>query len=71
MNSRNREYLHDSIFLVMDEIESRGGGRPDHPPVVQMRIAMNLLADDLGWNHVPGRNAITQSKTQPHGVSRT
>ncbi len=50
MNRRNREYLHDSIFSVMDELESRLGGQSDHPNVVQMRIAMNLVADDLGWN---------------------
>ena len=48
MNPRMRVLLHDSIFKVMDDLESRAGGQPDHPTVVQLRVALNLVADDLG-----------------------
>ncbi len=54
MNRRIREYLHDSIFMIEDELESQNGGQPDHPMVVQMRIARNLVMDDLGWNEEAG-----------------
>lgn len=50
MNPRIREYLHDAIFAVMDELESRTGGQSDHPSVVQLCVALNLVKDDLGWN---------------------
>ena len=50
MNQRNREYLHDAIFEVMDRFESMNGGQPDHPRARQLNVAMNLVADDLGWN---------------------
>lgn len=50
MNPKIREMLHDSVFVVMDELESRNGGQPDHPTVVQLRIALNLLQDDLNWS---------------------
>lgn len=50
MNPKIREILHDSVFIVMDELESRNGGQPDHPTVVQLTISLNLLADDLGFN---------------------
>jgi hypothetical protein len=55
MNPRIRECLHDAVFVVMDDLESRNGGQPDHPSVVQMCIALNLLADDLRWNDEGGR----------------
>ena len=50
MNPRIREYLHDAIFAVMDELESRTSGQSDHPSVVQLCVALNLVKDDLGWN---------------------
>jgi len=50
MNRRRRECLHDAIFSVENNVESQAGGRPDHPRVVAMRYARNLVADDLGWN---------------------
>ena len=50
MSSAIRVLLHDSIFKVMDNLESQAGGRPDHPTVVQLRVALNLVADDLRWN---------------------
>lgn len=55
MNRRIREYLHDAIFVVMDELESRNGGQPDHPAVMRLRIALNLVKDDLGWNRGGGQ----------------
>ena len=45
----NGTYLHDSIFEVMDEIESRAGGQSEHPTVDQLREAMNMVDVDLGW----------------------
>ena len=54
MNPGIREKLHDSLFIVMDELESRNGGQPEHPTVLQLNIAMNLVADDLGWNDEGG-----------------
>ena len=53
MNPRIRLLAHDAIFQVMDHWESQGGGRPDHPVVVQLRVALNLVLDDLGWNEEP------------------
>ena len=50
MNPRMRVLLHDSIFKVMDDLESRAGGQSDHPTVVQLLKALNLVADDLRWN---------------------
>ena len=50
MNPEIREYLHDSLFIVMDELESRNGGQPEHPTVLQLNVALNLLADDLNFN---------------------
>ena len=50
MNPRIRLLARDAIFQVMDHWESQGGGRPDHPVVVQLRVALNLVADDLRWN---------------------
>ena len=46
----NGTYLHDSIFEVMDEIESRAGGQSEHPTVDQLREAMNMVDVDLGWD---------------------
>lgn len=54
MDRRKRESLHDAIFEVMDHFESMNGGQPDDPRVVELRIAQNLVADDLGWNHEGG-----------------
>ena len=48
VNAKRREAIHDAIFEVMDEWESRGGGTSS-PAIDQMRAAMNLVADDLGW----------------------
>ncbi|MCH7792778.1 MAG: hypothetical protein IID31_10940 [Planctomycetes bacterium] len=45
-----RVLLHDSIFKVMEYLESRAWEQPDHPTVVQLRVALNLVADDLRWN---------------------
>ncbi len=50
MSSAIRVLLHDSIFSVMNDLESRAEGRPDHPTVLQLRVALNLVADDLRWN---------------------
>lgn len=50
LNSKLRESLHDAVFEVMDEYESRNGGQPDNERVVQLRVVLNLLADDLKWN---------------------
>lgn len=54
MNAQIRCGLHDSIFAVEDELESRLGGQSDHPTVVQLRVARNLVADDLAWNEEAG-----------------
>lgn len=50
MNPKIREMLHDLVFIVMDELESRNGGQSEHPTILQLNIALNLLADDLGFN---------------------
>ncbi len=50
LNSKLRESLHDAVFEVMDDYESQNGGQPDDERVVQMRVVLNLLADDLRWN---------------------
>ena len=50
LNLKLRETLHDAVFEVMDEYESRNGGMPDDEKVIQMRVVLNLLADDMGWN---------------------
>ena len=50
MNAGMRVLLHDSIFKVMDDLESRSVGQPDRTTVIQLRVALNLVADDLRWN---------------------
>lgn len=50
LNPKLRESLHDAVFEVIDEYESRNGGQPDDERVIQMRVVLNLLVDDLGWN---------------------
>ncbi|MCH7792419.1 MAG: hypothetical protein IID31_09100, partial [Planctomycetes bacterium] len=47
-------------FQVMDHWESQGGGRPDHPVVVQLRVALNLVADDLRWNDTTAEAAANE-----------
>ena len=47
LNFQRREYLHDSIFEVVNELESR---EPDHPMVEPLFDAMNMVDDDMGWN---------------------
>ena len=54
LNGQLRESLHDSIFEVMNRIESKNGGQSEDPRVIQLCIAMNLVADDLGWNDQGG-----------------
>ena len=60
MNPRIRLLAHDAIFQVMDHWESQGGGRPDHPVVVQLRVALNLVADDLRWNDTTAEAAANE-----------
>ena len=50
MDRQKRECLHAAIFEVMDHFESMNGGQPDDPRVMELCVAMNLVADDLGWN---------------------
>ena len=50
MNTKRRECLRKAIFNEMDRIESKNGGQSDHPIVMQLNIAMNLVLDDLGEN---------------------
>ena len=45
-----REKLHDAIFEVEDDLESKAGGQSNHPQVLAMNKARNLVLDDLGWN---------------------
>ena len=40
MNQCKRECLHDAIFAEMDRIESKNGGQPDHPIVIQLCTAI-------------------------------
>ena len=54
MDRRKRESLHDAIFEVMNHFESMNGGQPDDPRVVELSIALNLVADDLAWNDEGG-----------------
>ena len=54
MDRRKRESLHDAIFEVMDRFESMNGGQSDDPRVVELCIALNLVGDDLAWNHEGG-----------------
>ena len=70
MDQRKRECLHDAIFEVMDHFESQNGGQSGDPRVSQLNIALNLLADDLGWNEEAGRTAseAVTSETQREGV---
>lgn len=49
MNTQIREVLHDSIFLVMDQVESRNGGQSNQR-IDEMRAALNLVKDDLNFN---------------------
>lgn len=53
LNQRRRIMLQEEIFKVEDEIESKAGGQPEHPRVVDLRRARNLVLDDLGWNEYP------------------
>ena len=46
----HREILQDAILRVENDLESRKGGQPDHPTVVQMRGVRNRIMDELGWN---------------------
>ena len=57
MNMRLRERLHDAIFSVENDLESRGGGMPDCPRVVSLRAARNEVLDDLGLNEYPAWRA--------------
>ncbi len=50
LDDRHREYLRDAVFQIEDELESRHGGQPDLPVVVQMRRARCRLESDLGWS---------------------
>lgn len=50
MNFGRREALADAIFAVEDEVESKGGGRPDHPVVLALNRVRLQLNADLGWD---------------------
>ena len=47
MNRQKRVWLHDSIFEVVNRLESR---ELDHPMVEPLIDAMNKVDDDLGWD---------------------
>lgn len=70
MNRQIRCRLHDSLFQVMDQVESKKGGQSDHPTVRQLNIALNLVDDDLDWNDEAGSTAnkiITGSRQDEGG----
>ena len=50
LNYAKRIALHDAIFEIENEIESRGDGHPDDPTVLELNRVRNLVLDDLGWN---------------------
>ena len=56
-NHRTRVALADSIFSVENDLESRLGGQPDHPAVVQMRQARHRVERDLEWSDEPLKGA--------------
>lgn len=47
VNDSKRELLASSIFEVEDDLEHR---LPNHPTVLLLNDARNLLYDDLNWN---------------------
>ena len=47
LNFRTREYLHDCIFTVVDELESR---QREHQAAEQLFEALHLVSVDLGWD---------------------
>lgn len=49
-NAQVRERLHDAVFEVENDRESRGSGRPYAEDVARLRDLRNRLMDDLGWN---------------------
>ena len=49
MNQKTRECLYDSILETMNHFESKNGGCHDNPRVGELLVALNLVADDLGW----------------------
>lgn len=57
LNRAKREVFADAIFEVENDLESQGGGRPDHPTVVALRAVRNEVYDDLGWNEYPKRKS--------------
>ncbi len=67
-NAKTREKLADAIFRVEDELESRCGGQPDHPVVVQMRKARHRVNVDLGWDEDVERDHPVP-KTPPEPVA--
>ncbi len=56
-NRETRVALADSIFSVENDLESRHGGQPDHPAVVQMRQARHRVELDLDWSDEPLKGA--------------
>lgn len=53
-NDAVRHLLHQAVFTVENEIESRGNGHPHDPRVVSLGTIRNRLYDELGINDLVG-----------------
>jgi hypothetical protein len=50
LNDALRGVLAEAIFVVEDEIESRGDGQPRHPVVETLNAIRNRIYDEIGVN---------------------
>jgi hypothetical protein len=50
LNDQRRDLLAAAIFVVENEIESKGGGQRHHPTVEALNAIRNRIYDDIGGN---------------------
>lgn len=50
LNDELRSLLADAIFVVENEIESKGNGQPHHKTVEALNAIRNRIYDDIGAN---------------------
>lgn len=60
-NNQRREWLHDAMFTVENELESKAGGKPDDTTVQQINQSRNHLLDDMGWNETPASQPVAKT----------
>jgi hypothetical protein len=56
LNDQRRDLLAAAIFVVENEIESKGGGQRHHPTVEALNAIRNRIYDDIGGNEWANRD---------------